>query len=71
MQAFNVIKSVNERAGSSRVAWAAGAAFTVSIFVLIAIARVFQESYIIYPLSGLLIGLLLALDERARPAIAS
>ena len=55
----------------SRVAWAAGAAFTVSIFVLIAIARVFQESYIIYPLSGLLIGLLLALDERARPAIAS
>jgi len=55
----------------SRVAWAAGAAFTVSIFVLIAIARVFQESYIIYPLSGLIIGLLLALDERSQPAIGS
>ena len=54
----------------SHVAWTAGAAFTVSIFVLIAIARVFQESYIIYPLSGLIIGLLLALDERGRPAIA-
>jgi hypothetical protein len=54
----------------SQVAWMAGAAFTVAIFVLIAIARVFQESYIIYPLSGLIIGLLLALDERGRPATA-
>jgi hypothetical protein len=55
----------------SQVAWTAGAAFTVSIFVLIAIARVFQESYIIYPLSGLFVGLLLALDERAQPTTAS
>jgi uncharacterized membrane protein len=54
----------------SQVAWTAGAAFTVSIFVLIAIARVFQESYIIYPLSGLIIGLLLALDEGGRPTVA-
>ena len=53
----------------SHVAWMAGAAFTISIFVLIAIARVFQESYIIYPLSGLIIGLLLSLEEPARRSV--
>ncbi len=53
----------------TQAAWMAGAAFTVAIFGLIAIARVFQESYIIYPLSGVIIALLLTLDERAQPAI--
>jgi hypothetical protein len=43
--------------------WLAGAGFTVSVFLLIAIARVFQQSYVIYPLSGAGIALLLALER--------
>jgi hypothetical protein len=46
----------------SRAAWAAGAAFTVSVFVLLMVARVFQESYVLYPLSGVLLSMLLALE---------
>jgi len=47
----------------SRASWAAGVAFTVSVFVLLMVARVFQESYILYPLSGVLLSMLLALDQ--------
>jgi hypothetical protein len=43
--------------------WLAGAGFTVSVFLLIAVARVFQQSYVIYPLSGAAIALLLALER--------
>jgi hypothetical protein len=51
------------RAGwRSKEPWLAGAGFTLSIFTMIVIARVFQASYIIYPLSGALITLLLALE---------
>ena len=47
----------------SRAAWAAGASFTVSVFVLLIVARVFQESYILYPLSGVMLSMLLALER--------
>ncbi|MDX6533490.1 MAG: hypothetical protein QOF68_1234 [Gaiellales bacterium] len=47
----------------SREPWLAGAGFTLSIFTMIVIARVFQTSYIIYPLSGALMTLLLALGQ--------
>jgi hypothetical protein len=47
----------------SREPWLAGAGFTISIFTMIVIARVFQASYIIYPLSGGLLTLLLALEQ--------
>ena len=47
----------------SKASWTAGAGFTVSVFVLLLIARVFQESYIIYPLSGVLVSMLLALER--------
>ena len=47
----------------SRAAWAAGASFTVSVFVLLMVARVFQESYILYPLSGVMLSMLLALER--------
>ena len=47
----------------SRAAWAAGVSFTVSVFVLLVVARVFQESYILYPLSGVMLSMLLALDR--------
>ena len=46
----------------SRAAWAAGVSFTVSVFVLLVVARVFQESYILYPLSGVMLSMLLALE---------
>jgi hypothetical protein len=46
----------------SREPWMAGAGFTLSIFTMIVISRVFQSSYIVYPLSGALITLLLALE---------
>ncbi|MDX6593025.1 MAG: hypothetical protein QOJ13_2221 [Gaiellales bacterium] len=47
----------------SKEPWLAGAGFTLSIFTMIVIARVFQTSYIVYPLSGALITLLLALEQ--------
>ena len=46
--------------------WASAAAFAVSIFFLLFISRVFQTSYLIWPLTGMLIAVLLANsnDER-------
>jgi hypothetical protein len=47
----------------SRAAWTAGVSFTVSVFVLLLVARVFQESYILYPLTGVILTMLLALER--------
>ena len=45
--------------------WEAAAGFAVSIFVLLFIARVFQTSYLVWPLTGIAIAFLLAQrDER-------
>jgi hypothetical protein len=48
--------------------WAAPAAFAVSIFVLFFVSRVFQTSYLIWPLTAVLVAVALAADpddERA------
>jgi uncharacterized membrane protein len=42
--------------------WAASAAFAVSIFVLFFISRVFQTSYLIWPLTAILVAAALAAD---------
>ena len=43
--------------------WEAAAGFAVSIFVLIFIARVFQTSYLVWPLTGVAVAFLLAQRE--------
>ncbi len=48
--------------------WEAAAAFAVSIFVLFFIARVFQTSYLIWPIAGLAAAFLLAQRERSASA---
>jgi hypothetical protein len=50
----------------SRSDWEAAAGFAVSIFVLLFIARVFQTSYLIWPLTGIAIAVLLAQREEDR-----
>jgi hypothetical protein len=47
----------------SRTRWVGAAAFAVSIFVLLFIARVFQTSYLVWPLTGGVLALLLAGDD--------
>jgi hypothetical protein len=47
----------------SRATWTAGVSFTVSVFVLLLVSRVFQESYILYPLTGVILTMLLALEQ--------
>jgi Glycosyltransferase family 87 len=50
--------------------WLAGAAFAASIFVLFFVSRVFQTSYLIWPLTAVLVSAALAPnpnDERLRP----
>jgi hypothetical protein len=54
--------------------WVAAAAFAVSIFVLFFVSRVFQTSYLIWPLTALLVAAALAADPdddrlRARPDV--
>ena len=48
----------------SQSAWECAAAFVVSMFVLLFIARTFQTSYLVWPLSGIAIAALLAAAER-------
>ena len=48
----------------SRVDWEAAAGFAVSMFVLLFIARTFQTSYLVWPLTGIAIAALLAADQR-------
>jgi uncharacterized membrane protein len=47
--------------------WAGPAAFTVSMFLLLFLARVFQTSYLIWPLVGGALAMLLAGAEREQP----
>ncbi len=49
--------------------WAGAAGFAVSMFVLLFISRVFQTSYLVWPLDAIVAAVLLANaeDERARP----
>ncbi|HET9323991.1 MAG TPA: glycosyltransferase 87 family protein [Gaiellaceae bacterium] len=44
--------------------WIGAASFAVSIFGLLYLARVFQNSYLIWPLSAVLVAFVLALSER-------
>ncbi len=51
-------------------AWEAAAGFTVSMFVLLFVARVFQTSYLAWPLTGIAMAGLLAAGEAERPRAA-
>jgi hypothetical protein len=57
--AFLVRQQLRERA-----VWLGGAGFTASVFVLLFLGRVFQISYLVYPLTGLALTGLLAAGER-------
>jgi hypothetical protein len=48
----------------SGLLWPGAAGFAVSIFVLLFISRVFQNSYLLWPLSGLVLAYLLAASRR-------
>ena len=51
--------------------WVGGAGFAVSIFALLFISRVFQTSYLVWPLIGILAAALLAnADDEDRGARA-
>lgn len=61
----------------SGLLWLGGAGFTASVFVLLYLGRVFQISYLVYPLTGLVLTALLALAaergagrEDGRPGLA-
>jgi len=49
----------------SRETWLAAAGFAVSIFVLLYIGRVLQNSYLVWPLAGATVATLLAAVARA------
>jgi hypothetical protein len=51
--------------------WPGAAAFAISMFLLLFISRVFQTSYVIWPLVGVALAFLLAACERARPPAPS
>jgi hypothetical protein len=51
-------------------AWEAAAGFAVSMFVLLFVARVFQTSYLAWPLTGIAVAALLAARERDGPSEA-
>jgi hypothetical protein len=51
--------------------WEAAAGFTVSMFVLLFIARVFQTSYLVWPLTGIAMAAVLAASETAPRAGAA
>ena len=50
-----------------RSLWLGAAGFTASIYILFFVSRVFQNSYLIWPLAGASAAVLLALAERAPP----
>jgi len=49
----------------ARLLWVGAAGFATSIFVLLFLARVFQSSYLVWPLAGVTVAALLAAAERA------
>jgi hypothetical protein len=52
----------------SRRLWVGAAGFAASVFVLFYLGRVFQNSYLIWPLTGLVVSFVLASSERAASA---
>jgi uncharacterized membrane protein len=54
----------------SRSSWAAAAGFSVSMFVLLFLSRVFQTSYLLWPLTGIGVALLLASAPGTSPGPA-
>jgi Glycosyltransferase family 87 len=50
----------------ARALWTGAAGFAVSIFLLLFVARVFQNSYLIWPFVGIAVAALLAAAEQAR-----
>jgi len=51
--------------------WLGGVGFTASMFLLLYLGRVFQVSYLVWPLAGLVLTLLLAAGERERELSAA
>jgi hypothetical protein len=51
--------------------WPGAAGFAISMFLLLFISRVFQTSYVIWPLVGVALAFLLAACEHARPPAPS
>jgi hypothetical protein len=51
-----------------RSLWLGAAGFSVSVFVLLFLGRVFQPSYLVYPLTGLVLAGLVVAGERHRAA---
>jgi len=50
----------------SRALWTGAAGFSISMLVLLFLGRVFQTSYLVWPLAGVAIACLLAVAERER-----
>lgn len=48
--------------------WMAAAGFGASLYLLLFISRVFQETYVIWPLTAIVLACLLAVHERDEPA---
>ena len=48
----------------SRELWQAAAGFSISMFVLLFLGRVFQTSYLVWPLTGIAVAYLVAVGER-------
>jgi hypothetical protein len=55
----------------ARTAWTAAAGFSISMFVLLWLSRVFQTSYLAWPLTGIAIAVLLASAEETRRGATS
>jgi hypothetical protein len=55
----------------SGLLWPGAAGFTVSMYLLLFLSRVFQSSYLVWPLTGVALAYLLASSERAPPPAAS
>jgi hypothetical protein len=53
-----------------RTLWSGAAGFAVSMFILLFLSRVFQNSYLAWPLTGVAVALLLAASERAASRLA-
>ena len=52
----------------SRRLWVGAAGFAISVFVLVYLGRVFQNSYLLWPLTGLVVAFVLASSERVASA---
>jgi uncharacterized membrane protein len=48
--------------------WVGGAGFAISVFVLLFLGRVLQNSYLVWPLAGIVVTCLLAAGERREDA---